>query len=130
MERIAAHLKHFIQIGGEDCVGIGTDFDGICGNFSMFYQRFHCILLLLIHNFVISYFPLLLEAHLEMVDLSGTKSIEELQQRIRQYIIKNRINKGEWIRGRGWNQDCFSTFSLYFTSYPIIPQPSWKIPEI
>ncbi len=44
---------------------------------------------------------------LEMVDLSGTKSIEELQQRIRQYIIKNRINKGEWIRGRGWNQDCF-----------------------
>ena len=35
MERIAAHLKHFIQIGGEDCVGIGTDFDGICGKFEV-----------------------------------------------------------------------------------------------
>lgn len=23
------HVKHFIEIGGEDCVGIGTDFDGI-----------------------------------------------------------------------------------------------------
>lgn len=26
------HVKHFIEIGGEDCVGIGTDFDGIGGN--------------------------------------------------------------------------------------------------
>lgn len=26
------HIKHFIRIGGEDCVGIGTDFDGMEGN--------------------------------------------------------------------------------------------------
>lgn len=26
------HIQHMIQIGGEDCVGIGTDFDGIGGN--------------------------------------------------------------------------------------------------
>lgn len=26
------HVKHFIEIGGEDCVGIGTDFDGIGGH--------------------------------------------------------------------------------------------------
>lgn len=26
------HVKHFIEIGGEDCIGIGTDFDGIGGH--------------------------------------------------------------------------------------------------
>lgn len=26
------HVKHFIEVGGEDCVGIGTDFDGIGGH--------------------------------------------------------------------------------------------------
>lgn len=26
------HIKHFIEVGGEDCVGIGTDFDGIRGH--------------------------------------------------------------------------------------------------
>lgn len=25
------HVKHFYEVGGEDCVGIGTDFDGIDG---------------------------------------------------------------------------------------------------
>lgn len=35
MERIAAHLKHFVRIGGEECVGIGTDFDGIGGEFEV-----------------------------------------------------------------------------------------------
>lgn len=30
-EAIASHIEHFIQIGGEDCVGIGTDFDGFDG---------------------------------------------------------------------------------------------------
>ncbi|MCX4268463.1 MAG: dipeptidase [Lachnospiraceae bacterium] len=35
MERIAAHIKHFVQIGGEECVGIGTDFDGIQGVFEV-----------------------------------------------------------------------------------------------
>ena len=35
MERIAAHLKHLIRIGGEECAGIGTDFDGIGGIFEV-----------------------------------------------------------------------------------------------
>ena len=30
-EEIAAHVRHFIQVGGEDCVALGTDFDGISG---------------------------------------------------------------------------------------------------
>ena len=26
------HVQHLIDMGGEECVGIGTDFDGIGGN--------------------------------------------------------------------------------------------------
>ncbi len=29
---LADHIQHFIKIGGEDCVGLGTDFDGIGGH--------------------------------------------------------------------------------------------------
>lgn len=29
IEDLAAHVLHFIKVGGEDCIGIGTDFDGI-----------------------------------------------------------------------------------------------------
>ena len=35
MERIAAHLKYLVSIGGEECAGIGTDFDGIDGEFEV-----------------------------------------------------------------------------------------------
>lgn len=31
VEDLAAHVLHFIRVGGEDCVGIGTDFDGVEG---------------------------------------------------------------------------------------------------
>lgn len=31
VEQIAAHALHFIRVGGEDCVAIGTDFDGTEG---------------------------------------------------------------------------------------------------
>ena len=29
------HIEHLRQVGGEDCVGIGTDFDGIGGTFEI-----------------------------------------------------------------------------------------------
>ncbi|MEE1258223.1 MAG: dipeptidase [Lachnospiraceae bacterium] len=29
VEDLVAHVMHFIKIGGEDCIGIGTDYDGI-----------------------------------------------------------------------------------------------------
>ena len=32
VDMLAEHILHFINIGGEDCVGIGTDFDGMEGN--------------------------------------------------------------------------------------------------
>ncbi len=38
---------------------------------------------------------------LNMVDLSGVKSIEELQYRLRQFLGKYGRRKEEWIRGRG-----------------------------
>ena len=35
VSRICDHVEHFIHIGGEECVGIGTDFDGISGTFEI-----------------------------------------------------------------------------------------------
>lgn len=35
IKNLAAHIKHFIQIGGIECVGLGTDFDGIEGEFEI-----------------------------------------------------------------------------------------------
>lgn len=35
VERMCDHVEHFIRIGGVECVGIGTDFDGIDGQFEI-----------------------------------------------------------------------------------------------
>lgn len=35
MERMMAHLKYLIRIGGEECAAIGSDFDGISGEFEV-----------------------------------------------------------------------------------------------
>lgn len=32
IDQMIAHMKHIKQIGGIDCIGLGTDFDGIDGN--------------------------------------------------------------------------------------------------
>ena len=32
IERMCEHVKHLVNVGGIECVGIGTDFDGIEGN--------------------------------------------------------------------------------------------------
>ena len=32
IQNLTAHIKHFIEIGGVECVGLGTDFDGITGD--------------------------------------------------------------------------------------------------
>lgn len=31
VEDLVAHILHLIEVGGEDCIGIGTDFDGVEG---------------------------------------------------------------------------------------------------
>ena len=36
VSRICDHIEHFIKVGGIECIGIGTDFDGITGEFEIF----------------------------------------------------------------------------------------------
>ncbi len=42
---------------------------------------------------------------LNQIDLRGTRSIEELKARVKEKV--NRTEKGEWIIGRGWDQELF-----------------------
>lgn len=35
VSRMCDHIEHFIKVGGVECVGIGTDFDGIGGQFEI-----------------------------------------------------------------------------------------------
>ena len=35
VSRMCDHVEHFIKVGGVECVGIGTDFDGIDGEFEI-----------------------------------------------------------------------------------------------
>lgn len=35
VEGLCRHIEHFIKVGGGECVGIGTDFDGIGGTFEI-----------------------------------------------------------------------------------------------
>lgn len=35
VKEILAHIRHLMNVGGEECVAIGTDFDGIQGNFEI-----------------------------------------------------------------------------------------------
>lgn len=44
---------------------------------------------------------------LSRVSLSSSTSLSEMLQRLRQYKEKQDIKKGDWIVGRGWNQDYF-----------------------
>ena len=58
--------------------------------------------------------PGLIDAHVHLssyglalaqLDLRGTKSIEELKSMVRKRAIS--LSKGEWILGRGWDQELF-----------------------
>ncbi len=46
--------------------------------------------------------------YLELIDLQGLNSIENIIHKCRDEInFKNIERGGKWIRGRGWNQDYF-----------------------
>ncbi len=45
-------------------------------------------------------------------NLVGTKSIEELIERMRNYIEINNVKPGQWVTGKGWNQDYFHIKNL------------------
>lgn len=46
---------------------------------------------------------------LEQCDLSAcTGSLEDLQEGLKTFLRERQLPKGTWLRGRGFNQDCFS----------------------
>ena len=46
---------------------------------------------------------------LEVADLNDCRSLEELKERLRCYIRQKNIKPGEWVEGRGWDQNQFDT---------------------
>lgn len=56
---------------------------------------------------------------LNMVDLSHCKSIEEIIQKTKEFIETKTIEKGSWVRGRGWNHDYFERENRFPTRYDL-----------
>ena len=56
---------------------------------------------------------------LSQVDLTGSKSIQEVNKRVKEYIEDNKVGKDKWIRGRGWNQDYFTDDKVFPTRYDL-----------
>lgn len=56
---------------------------------------------------------------LTQVNLIGTDSAEEINERVKEFISKEQIEKGKWIRGRGWNQDYFKGEKRFPTKYDL-----------
>lgn len=46
---------------------------------------------------------------LEVADLNDCRSLEELKGRLRKYIEDKGIQKGQWVEGRGWDQNQFDS---------------------
>ncbi|MFA7572853.1 MAG: amidohydrolase [Lutispora sp.] len=63
---------------------------------------------MMVPGFIDSHMHLLnLGYSMRNIDLSGAKSIEELKALISDFIKTNNIEPGQWVLGRGWNQDYF-----------------------
>lgn len=56
---------------------------------------------------------------LKDVNLNKAKSISQLVELGKTYILDNDVDAGEWIRGRGWNQDNFQDESRFITRYDL-----------
>jgi len=57
---------------------------------------------------------------MEMCDLTcATGSVDELVKALTDFLNTNRIPKGEWVRGRGWNQDLFKGEKTIPTRYDL-----------
>lgn len=56
---------------------------------------------------------------LTQVNLIGTDSAEEINERVKEFISKEQIEKGKWVRGRGWNQDYFKGEKRFPTKYDL-----------
>lgn len=56
---------------------------------------------------------------LNRIDLGGAKSIEEINCIIKNIIEEKDMEKGEWVNGRGWNQDYFIGEKRFPTRYDL-----------
>lgn len=62
----------------------------------------------MVPGFIDSHMHLLnLGLTMKIIDLSGVRSIQQLKTVISQYIDNHSIEPGQWVLGRGWNQDYF-----------------------
>ena len=56
---------------------------------------------------------------LTQVNLIGVPTIEELNERVANFVSENQIEEGKWVRGRGWNQDYFIGEKRFPTRYDL-----------
>ena len=56
---------------------------------------------------------------LVQADLIGVKSIDEINERVKAFIAINNIADGDWVQGRGWNQDYFNGEKVFPTRYDL-----------
>lgn len=74
---------------------------------------------LMVPGFIDSHMHLLnLGFFMRNIDLSGTRSIEDLKACISDYMARNNVEPGSWILGRGWNQDYFDE-KVFPTKYDL-----------
>ena len=81
-----------LQSGGAEVVDLGGKF--VCAGFNDSHMH------LLGYGYA-----------MECCDLaSHTQSLADMGDALRSFIDENAVEKGGWVRGRGWNQDYFSDF--------------------
>lgn len=56
---------------------------------------------------------------LNMLDLSGCISIDEVIEKTKNFVKEKNIQKGMWVRGRGWNHDYFEVEKRFPTRYDL-----------
>lgn len=56
---------------------------------------------------------------LKQVDLIGAKSLKEIKERVHRFIQDEAMDKGTWVRGRGWNQDYFTGEKVFPNRYDL-----------
>lgn len=56
---------------------------------------------------------------LQMVDLAGAKSIDEIIKRVKNFVSKNNIEPGDWIKGKSWNHEIFTDKKRFPNRYDL-----------
>lgn len=56
---------------------------------------------------------------LQMVDLAGSRSIEEIINRTKDFISKNDIATSEWVKGKSWNHEFFTSEKRFPNRYDL-----------